>query len=131
MDSNFAKKFQATVADRLVRHKSILDVTSKLQETSARVNRATMKAVTQCGCITIGAEKQPFSSTNSLEEMAKYVQTHLEGKLCPNCQEAIETELGKAMFYYTALCVILGFDLEKIITHEDQRINSLGKYSLT
>lgn len=131
MHSNSTKNFQKTVANRLVRHRSILDITSKMQEATSRVNRATMKAVTQCGCIKIGAEKQPFSSTNNLEEMAKYVQTHLEGDLCPNCQEAIETEMGKTLFYFTALCVVLGFDLQKVISHEDDRIKTLGKYSLT
>lgn len=131
MNNNSTKKFQSTVEKRLVRHKSILDVTSKLQEATARANRATMKAVTQCGCIKVGAEKQPFSESGSLDEMVKFVQTHLEGKLCLNCSETIETEMGKAIFYYTALCVLLGFNLEKVIAHEDERINALGKYSLT
>lgn len=125
------KDFQNTVTDYLVRHKSVLDVMTKLQETSARVNRALSKSVTSCGCLKINAAKQPMPAGASLPEIAEYTKTHLEGKICPNCLEAIEEELGNTLFYLTAFCTLLDLDLEKIMTSENNRISTLGVYSLT
>ena len=48
--------FQDTVANCLIRHRSILDVLTKVQETSARVNRAVAKSVTNCGCLKVEAK---------------------------------------------------------------------------
>jgi hypothetical protein len=50
--------FQETVNDVLFRHKSIIDVMTKLQESDARLNRAIAKAVTSCGCIKISITGQ-------------------------------------------------------------------------
>ena len=47
--------FQNDISESLLRHKSILDVLTKYTESSARVNRAVAKAVTNCGCIKINA----------------------------------------------------------------------------
>ena len=125
------KDFQNTVSDYLIRHKSVLDVMTKLQETTARLNRALTKSVTSCGCAKINAEKQPLPSDASLPEIAKYAKTHLEGTICPNCLEAIEEELGNTLFYLTAFCTLLGLDLEKIMASENNRISTLGVYSMT
>lgn len=125
------KEFQNTVSDYLIRHRSILDVMSKLQEATAHVNRAITKSVTSCGCLKIEASKQPIPKDAHLSEMSEYVRTHLEGKLCPNCLETVEAELGNAMFYLAATCSLMDLDLEKIITHENSRIATLGVYSLT
>ncbi|HAG45078.1 MAG TPA: DUF1573 domain-containing protein, partial [Clostridium sp.] len=51
-------EFQNSVDECLLRHKSILDIMSKLQESEARVNRALIKSVTSCGCLKVEAEKQ-------------------------------------------------------------------------
>ena len=131
MSDKTCKEFQNTVSEYLIRHKSILDVMSKLQEATAHLNRAITKAVTSCGCLKIEASKQPIPKDASLSEMAEYVRTHLEGNLCPNCLETVEAELGNTMFYIAAICTLLGLDLEKIITQEDGRISTLGVYSLT
>jgi len=125
------KKFQGTVSAYLVRHKSILDAMSKFQEASAHVNRAMAKAVTNCGCIKIKAEKQPVPPNVNFSEVSKYVKTHIEGNLCSNCREVVEAELGNAMFYIAALCTLLDLDLEKILARENDRISTLGVYSLT
>jgi hypothetical protein len=50
--------FQNAVNESLLRHKSILDILSKLNETEARINRAVTKSVTNCGCVEINASKQ-------------------------------------------------------------------------
>jgi hypothetical protein len=56
---------------------------------------------------------------------------HIEGSLCDNCKEIIETELGSSLFYATAICNILNLDFDKIIKKEEERISTLGIYNLT
>ena len=48
--------FQNSVNESLLRHRSVLDIMSKLQESEARINRAVVKTVTNCGCMTIEAK---------------------------------------------------------------------------
>ena len=43
--------FQNQVEEVLIRHKSILDIITKLDEYTSRINRAVVKSVTSCGCI--------------------------------------------------------------------------------
>jgi NTP pyrophosphatase (non-canonical NTP hydrolase) len=122
--------FQAQVDEYLLRHRSILDILTKLQESTARVNRAIAKAVTTCGCISITATKQQFPNDVSLSDLRQYLQTHLDGKLCERCMEAVETEIGSELFYIAALCNILDLDLEAIRKKEHSRIKTLGIYNL-
>lgn len=130
-NNNICSAFQKNVSNYLIRHRSILDVITKLQESTARTNRAIVKAVTTCGCLTIEATKQPIPEDITLEQVAQYVRTHLAGELCADCSEKVEAELGKTLFYLTAACSLLNFDLEKIINHENDRVSTLGIYSLT
>jgi hypothetical protein len=104
---------------------------SKLQEACARVNRAIAKAVTSCGCLKIEATKQPIPEEASLREIADYVETHITGELCPACREVIESELGSNLFYLAAACTLLNLDLEQVMSRENDRIATLGLYSLT
>ena len=83
-------EFQNTVSELLMRHHSILDVLSKLQEASARTNRATVKSVTGCGCIQVDAKKKSIPPEVSLVDLKDYFESHLRGQLCPNCREIIE-----------------------------------------
>ncbi len=130
MSSHECKEFQATVSDYLIRHRSILDVMSKLQDSTSHVNRAITKSVTSCGCLKIEAGKQPIPEGSTLMEMSEYFRTHLDGNLCPNCFDTVEAELGSLLFYLTAICTLLDMDLAKIIVHENSRIETLGPYSL-
>jgi len=123
--------FEKTVRSFLLRHQSILDLMSKYQETCSRTNRAIAKAVTSCGCIQINAEKQPLPPDASIEDLQKYFSTHLKGKLCENCQEIITTELGKNLFYITALGNILGIPLHEILEKENSKVKTLGKFNMT
>ena len=123
-------EFQDTVADCLIRHKSILDVLSKLHETSARVNRAISKSVTSCGCIQINAKKQQVPSEIRLYELVSYMDTHTKGQLCDNCREIVELEIGNLLFYLAALCNILGLNLEDIMSAENEKLATLGIYNL-
>lgn len=120
--------FQNDVNEYLLRHKSIIDIMTKLTETNARVNRALAKSVTNCGCIKINAEKQNHLSTNT--ESNPSLNTHIEGKLCDNCREVIENELGNNIFYLTSLCNCLDLNLYDILLKEENKINILGKYNL-
>src|SRR3972149_4331977 len=43
---------QHLASQYLIRHRSVLDVQSKLNESAARVSRALANAVASCGCVT-------------------------------------------------------------------------------
>ena len=131
MSKNDNVVFQKSVDQFLIQHRSILDVITKYQESNARVNRAIVKAVTQCGCIKIKAEKQIIPSNTKLVEIHKFMNTHLNGTLCENCKEILETELGSNLFYITAICNMLNLDFNNIIKKEEERISTLGIYNLT
>ncbi len=122
--------FQDQVDEYLIRHRSILDVLSKLQESTARVSRAVAKAVTNCGCISVTAAKQQFPADVGLADLRPYLNTHLNGTLCERCREAVETEMGSSLFYQAGLCTVLGLDLDAIQKKEHGRIKTLGIFNL-
>ncbi|MEW5866534.1 MAG: DUF1573 domain-containing protein [Bacillota bacterium] len=123
--------FQEAVSEYLIRHRSILDCISKFDEATARVNRAIIKAVTNCGCVKISASRQRFPSDASLADLKKYTASHLEGSLCPECRDVLETEIGRALFYVAALCDVLDLDMEEIMDGERRRLATLGIFNLT
>lgn len=124
--------FQETVSDYLIRHRSILDVLSKLQESSARVQRAVAKSVTSCGCISINASKQRYpEKVTTLAELKEFMQTHLAGSLCEDCRDVVEKELGSLLFYATALCQLLDMDLDEVIAREHKNVSTLGYFHLS
>jgi len=125
-------EFQNVVGELLIRHHSILDVLSKLSESTARVNRAVSKAVTECGCLSIEAKKVPIPEhIDSLQELKNYLDSHLRGHLCQNCEEIIINELGKNLFYTAALCNLLNLSLYDVFIHEYKKANTLGIFNLT
>src|SRR5665647_3628373 len=99
--------FQNSVDESLIRHRSILDIITKLQESGARVNRAVAKSVTNCGCINVEAKKQ-YAPANTddldLDTLSSSIDNHMQGSLCENCREVIEKELGNNLFYIASLC---------------------------
>jgi len=125
------KTFQDTVAEYLIRHRSILDVQSKLTEATARVNRAIAKSVTNCGCISISAGRQRFPAELTLTEVRDVMQTHVAGDLCERCREVLETEIGAALFYLAATSSLLGLELDGILRKEHGRVATLGIFHLT
>ncbi|MBD7914323.1 DUF1573 domain-containing protein [Clostridium sp. Sa3CUN1] len=120
--------FQNDVNESLLRHKSILDIMTKLNESNSRVNRALAKSVTNCGCIKINASKQNLFADEA--KLNSSLSTHIDGKLCDNCREVIENELGTNIFYLTSLCNCLDLNLYDILLKEENKINILGKYTL-
>lgn len=120
--------FQNDVNESLLRHRSILDIMTKLSEANARVNRALAKSVTNCGCIEISAKKQnTFNDDNTSQNPSL---SNIEGTLCNNCREVIETEIGNNIFYLTSLCNCLDLNLYDILLKEENKINILGKFTL-
>lgn len=120
--------FQNSVNDSLIRHKSILDLITKYSESNARVNRAIAKAITNCGCVEIHAQKQILPNDN-FDNISVDLNTHLFGELCDNCREVIENEIGNNLFYLTALCNNLGINLYDVLLKEVTKIDTLGKFT--
>ncbi len=124
-------EFQKTVSEYLIRHQSILDLLSKLVVSSGHVNRAVSKSVTSCGCLKIKAEKSRFPADAAFSDLKDFLSSHIEGQLCENCREAIISEMGKNLFYFTALCNTLGISLEEVMKKENDKVTTLGRYNLT
>lgn len=123
-------QFQNLTADLLLRHRSILDVLSKLQETGGRTNRALTKAITDCGCLKVEAGKQSYASANSLIEAKEMSDTHLRGTLCEHCRDDVISEIGKNMFYLVSLCNLLQIELNDVIDQEMNKLSTLGLFNL-
>lgn len=124
--------FQNCVNESLLRHKSILDITTKHSDAHARVNRAVVKAVTDCGCISINAKKQYCPLEDEDEDITKInkcLKSHVSGKLCNSCRDVLERELGNELFYITSLCDVLGLNLYDILIKEYNTMQTLGKYT--
>ena len=122
-------KFQSTVADSLLRHKSILDILSKHQDSQARIFRAICKAITSCGCIEINASKQKFSDSDSIANFQSSLDSHINGTICENCRSVIETELGNNIFYLVSLCETLDINLFDILVKENKKMKTLGEFT--
>lgn len=122
--------FQNNVSESLLRHKSILDIMTKYGESSARVNRAVAKAVTNCGCVEINAKKQNINTKISVDSDFNYsLESHLNGSLCENCRDVIEREIGNNLFYLTSLCNSIDINLYDVLIKEQNTMETLGKYT--
>lgn len=124
-------QFQDSVDELLIRHKSILDVLTKFQESQTRVNRAVVKAVTSCGCIEINSRKQSYSNEISIQELKDFMDTHLKGNICSNCRDVIEKEIGNNLFYMAALCNLVDVSMYDVLLKEYEKIKTLGIYNMT
>lgn len=130
--------FQNSVDESLFRHRTILDIMTKLQESEARINRAVAKAASNCGCINIDTKKKkrPDNSNDSddlekdIETIKNYMDSQLKGTLCENCRDIIQDEIGNNLFYLAALCNFLDLNLYDILLKEYDKIGTLGKYTL-
>ena len=127
---NICDDFQKNVSELLIRHKSILDILSKIAEAQTRINRAVAKSVTTCGCIKVNAKKQCIPYNGTIEDLKECMNTHVEGELCENCKDVIEKEIGNTLFYITSLCNVLDISLHDVLVKEIEKINTLGIYNL-
>ncbi|PKM76693.1 MAG: DUF1573 domain-containing protein [Firmicutes bacterium HGW-Firmicutes-15] len=125
-------EFQNTVGDLLIRHHSVVDVLSKLSESACRVNRAVIKSVTDCGCVSIQAEKIEIPDhIESVAELKTCLDSHLRGDLCSHCDEVVMGELGKLLFYTAALCNVLDINLYDVFIKEHKKSQALGFFNMT
>jgi hypothetical protein len=131
MNDPLCEEFQQTVANFLLRHQSILDILSKSQESCARSNRAVTKSITSCACLQVKTEKRFLPTEANLEDIKSLFSDHLEGELCDTCREAIINELGKNLFYITALCNTLGINLSEVLETENSKVTMLGRFNMT
>lgn len=133
MKDSLWDEFQEAVRNGLVRHRSVLDVVSKLQEANVRISRALVKSVTACGCVSINARKSviPDADRMSLQELRACMDDHLDGALCPACREVIEEEFGRLLFYLTALADLLDLNIYDVLIKERQKLSTLGVFHLS
>ncbi|WP_028609685.1 hypothetical protein [Paenibacillus harenae] len=131
MSAPTLNQFQQQVSELLLRHRSLLDVMSKFGQSGASVNRAVTKAVTDCGCIELNARKQQYSDELNLENAKETLQSHITGDVCEHCLEALKSELGRNLFYMTALCNLLNIQLDEVIADEYDKCSTLGLFNLT
>ena len=126
--------FQNSVDECFLRHRSIIDITSKLQESQARTNRAVAKAITTCGCIQINADcsqkAEDIRTDKDLEILQRCLDSHIRGELCENCRDVLQTEIGNHLFYLTSLCNLLDLNMYDIMLTELNNISILGKYAI-
>jgi hypothetical protein len=122
--------FQNVVSELLMRNRSILDVLTKMQVSGGRVNRAVVKSVTHCGCISIDGKKQAFPNDAGINDLSGLISTQVKGELCPECRQTIEKEIGGALFFLAALCNTLDISLYDVILKEKEALATLGNYSL-
>ncbi|KOF56862.1 hypothetical protein AGR56_09490 [Clostridium sp. DMHC 10] len=116
----------------MLRHRSLLDIMTKLQESQARINRAVAKSATNCGCIEIQAKKVHLPKDFNIEDIEilnKNSKSSIKGNLCENCRDIIEGEIGNNLFYLAALCNSLDINLYDIMLKEYNKIDTLGKYT--
>ncbi len=131
MHDQCCSDFQQTVDKYLIRHRSIIDVMTKYQEATSRVNRSVAKAVTECGCIQVNAQKQHIPPQANYSDLTQYMTSHISGDLCPSCKEVITKELGHSLFYLTALCSLTGLKLDEVIKKECKDVSTLGVFHLS
>lgn len=108
-----------------------MDVLSKLDQANSSVHRSVVKAITECGCIEIDARKQNFSEELSPEEWKERVKSHINGELCDQCKDTLMAELGKNLFYMSALCNLMNVDLEQVLGSEYDKCRTLGFFNLS
>ncbi|MBB6636533.1 DUF1573 domain-containing protein [Cohnella thailandensis] len=125
------QEFQQQVSELLLRHRSLLDVVTKYSQANASVNRAVSKAITECGCIELNARHQGFTEDLPLDQAMRQSKSHMAGELCENCRDAIRSELGKNMFYMSALGNLLGISLEDVVAKESDKCSTLGLFNMT
>jgi len=131
MSAQSLRPFQDQVSDLLIRHRSLLDVMSKFAQTNAAVNRAVTKAITECGCIRVEAEKQPYDPDLTPAQLRLLAATHVKGDLCESCMENVIKELGRNLFYMSALGNLLRINLDDVLDHEMKTMQTLGFFNLS
>ncbi|MDO7908377.1 DUF1573 domain-containing protein [Paenibacillus sp. JX-17] len=131
MNASSLQAFQDQVSELLLRHRSLLDILSKTGQSGASVNRAVSKAITECGCVELHAAKQKYQPDLGLEQAKNTLDSHVQGELCENCREVVMAELGRSLFYMSALSNVLDISLEEVLQRESQKCSTLGLFNMS
>jgi hypothetical protein len=131
MSTVHLNQFQDQVSELLLRHRSLLDVLSKHQQAGAGVNRSVIKAITECGCVEVDAKKQAYDTELSADQLRKLTETHVKGTLCDQCMDNVVSQIGKDLFYLSALGNLLHIDLDEVLEKESQKCHTLGLFNMS
>ncbi|KIL34514.1 hypothetical protein SD71_19465 [Cohnella kolymensis] len=131
MSAPTLQEFQSQVSELLLRHRSLLDVVTKYSQSNASVNRAVAKAITECGCIELKAKNQGFSPEMELDQANRQSKSHMQGHLCEQCSDIIRSEMGKNLFYMSAMCNVLDISMQDVLSKEADKCSTLGWFNLT
>ncbi len=123
-------EFQNTVQEVTIRHSSLLDIITKLNQAISDSNRAVAKSITSCGCVSLNTKKPDMPKDITLDELKQLKHDHIEGELCPDCVDIIEEELGNTFFYIAALCNKLDLNIYDILLKEYNKLSALGKFNM-
>lgn len=123
-------EFQNKVDEVLIRHANLLDILSKMGDATSKANRAVIKSITNCGCVTLNVSKVELPENMTYDALKEYRSEHLHGEPCPVCREKIEEELGRLEFYIAAICNTLDISMYDVLLKEYKKISTLGRYSL-
>lgn len=124
-------EFQKQVSELSLRHRSLLDVLSKFDQSNASVHRAVIKAITECGCVEVNGKKQQYSPDMTLHEAKEVLETHMSGQLCENCIDVVSMEIGRNLFYMSSLCNLLEIDMEQVLDAEYRKCSTLGLFNMS
>mgnify|MGYP001162062747 CR=1 FL=1 len=123
-------EFQNTVQEVTIRHSSLLDILTKLNQAIADSNRAVAKSITSCGCVSLNTKKPDMPKDITLDEMKQLKHDHLEGALVKECIDIIEKKFGNTFFYIAALCNKLDLNIYDILLKEYNKLSALGKFNM-
>ena len=113
-----AEDFQLAADTALLRNRNLLDTVSKFGCSASKLSRSVIKASTQCGCVELRGVKESEPLPN------------VEGELCDKCRQAVEKEMGDALFYIAGIANALGISIYDVMLKEKQRLSLLKNFSL-
>jgi hypothetical protein len=90
-------EFQNVWVDLLIRHRSVLDILSKLSEANSRVTRAVTKAITTVAASLFKLKRPRSRSMLILLRNWASIWTITCAGVCPNCEEVVISENGQAV----------------------------------
>ncbi len=129
MALSLSEDFQSKVSLLIARNNNILDILTKFQDSSGKINRSVVKSATGCGCVKINAEKAIFD-IERIKTLSPKELSGIKGEICIYCRERIENEIGETLFYLAGLCNALELSMKDIMKKELSNVEMLGKYSL-
>jgi hypothetical protein len=123
-------EYQNLVSEVLLRHSSLLDIITKLEQSVANTNRAAIKTITDCGCVSLNRISKEDNDSENYDSFYKFKIQDIEGNICEKCRDKIEEEYGNTFFYLTALANKLDINIYDVLLKEFNNMKTLGKFRL-